>query len=59
MNNLFVIFLDGTLFANGVRVVRTLSSDDCPGSTLYVMEKILWIRPEDIETGIVRLTERA
>ncbi len=52
---IFLFFVVGKLFANDIPVVDIHESDK---SVIFVMEKILWIRPEDIECGIVRLVEK-
>ena len=55
MSSTSQIIFTGKLFANDIPIVEIHESDN---SVIFVMEKILWIRPEDIECGIVRLVEK-
>jgi len=47
--------ISGQYFANEIHVVAVHQTGSL---TIFEMEKILWMRPEDIESGIVRIVEK-
>lgn len=51
----YCLMISGQYFANEIPAVAVHQTGSV---TIFEMEKILWIRPEDIESGIVRIVEK-